>query len=205
MKVDVSGLRQRELHRLLMSAVVPRPIAWVSTVGEDGRFNLAPFSAYTTVSIMPAMVGFSVAPTRDGRKKDTLRNIEATRDFVVNVVTEDLAEAMNVTSAPYPREVDEFKEARLTAVPADLVKAPVAAESPINLECRLTQALEFGGAPRISYFVIGEVLRVHVKDELCVDGEIQMPELKAIGRLGGGIGSDMYCRTSDSFVMGRPT
>ena len=205
MKTGMSGLRQRDSHRLLMGAVVPRPIAWVSTVGEDGVFNLAPFSAYTTVSIMPAMVGFAVAPTRDGHKKDTLRNTEATKDFVVNVVTEALAAAMNVTSAPYPREVDEFREAGMTAVPADLVKAPMAAESPINLECRLTQMLEFGGAPRISYFVIGEVLRIHVKDDLCVDGEVQTSELNAIGRLGGGIGSDMYCRTSDSFAMGRPT
>ncbi len=205
MKIDMSGLSQRDSHRLLMGAVVPRPIAWVSTVGEDGVFNLAPFSAYTTVSIMPAMVGFAVAPTRDGHAKDTLRNIEATKDFVVNAVTETLAAAMNVTSAPFPRGVDEFKEARLTAVPADLVKAPMAAESPINLECRLTQMLEFGRAPRISHFVIGEVLRIHVRDELCVDGEIQTSQLEAIGRLGGGIGTDMYCRTSDGFVMGRPT
>ena len=205
MKIDVLGMRQRDLHHLLMSVVVPRPIAWVSTVSEDGIFNLAPFSAYTTVSIMPAMIGFAVAPTRDGYKKDTLRNIEATKDFVVNVVTETLAKVMNVTSASYPPEVDEFKEARLTAVPADLVKAPMAAESPINLECRLTQILEFSDAPRISYFVIGEVLIIHVKDELYVDEEIRLSELKAIGRLGGGIGSDMYCRTNDSFVMGRPT
>ncbi len=111
---------------------------------------------------------------------------------------------MNVTSAPYPYEVDEFKEAGLTAVKADLVKAPMVAESPINMECRLTQILEFGEAPRTNSFIIGEVLRLHVKDELCANEEIQMSKLKAIGRLGGR-GADLYCRTSDSFEMSRPT
>lgn len=205
MKIDLAGLEQRELHHLVSSAVVPRPIAWVSTVDKDGIFNLAPFSAYCVVSVSPAIVGFNVAPTRDGKKKDTLRNIEATKDFVINVVTETLAEAMNVTSAPYPPEVDEFKEAGLTPVKADLVKPPMVAESPVNMECRLTQILEFGKAPKMSYFVIGEVLRIHIKDELYVNGAIDMSKLKAIGRLGGGIGSDMYCRTSNSFVMRRPT
>ena len=205
MKIDLMDMRQRDLHHILTGAIVPRPIAWVSTIGADGIFNLAPFSAYCSVSMKPAMVGFSVAPTRDGKKKDTHRNIEATKEFVINIVTEALAQPMNITSTPYPPEVDEFKEAGLTPVKADLVKAPMVAESPINLECRLCQILEFGEAPRMSSFIIGEVLRIHVKDELYVDGAIQMSKLKAIGRLGGGIGSDMYCRTSDSFVMGRPT
>jgi len=202
MKIDVANLDQRSSHRLMVGAVVPRPIAWVSTVGEDGVFNLAPFSAYAMVSMKPALVGFCVATTRDGRKKDTLKNIESTKEFVINVVDETLAEAMNVTAATYPSDVDEFKEARLTPVKADLVKAPMVAESPINLECRLTQVLEFGEAPRTNSFIIGEVLRVHVKDELYANEEIQMSQLKAIGRLGGG--GDLYCRTSDSFEMKRP-
>ena len=120
MEIDLANLRQRDIHHTLMSVVVPRPIAWISTVGEDGVFNLAPFSAYSAVSIKPAMVGFCVAATRDGRKKDTLRNIESTKEFVINVVDETLAEPMNVTSAPYPSDVDEFKEAGLTAVKASL-------------------------------------------------------------------------------------
>jgi len=202
MKIDVANLGHRDSHRLMVGAVVPRPIAWVSTVGEDGVFNLAPFSAYSTVSMKPALVGFCVAATRDGRKKDTLKNIESTKEFVINVVDETLAEAMNVTAATYPGDVDEFKEARLTPVKADLVKAPMVAESPINLECRLTQVLEFGEAPRTNSFIIGEVLRVHVKDELYANEEIQMSQLKAVGRLGGG--GDLYCRTSDSFEMKRP-
>ena len=203
MKIDLANLDTRDTHHLMVGAVVPRPIAWVSTVGEDGVFNLAPFSAYAMVSMKPALVGFCVATTRDGWKKDTLKNIESTKEFVINVVDETLAEAMNVTAATYPSDVDEFKEARLTPVKADLVKAPMVAESPINLECRLTQVLEFGEAPRTNSFIIGEVLRVHVKDELYANEEIQMSKFKAIGRLGGR-GGDLYCRTSDSFEMKRP-
>ena len=204
MKIDVPDLGVRDMHHLLMGAVMPRPIAWVSTVGEDGVFNLAPYSAYCVVSVKPAIIGFCVAATRDGRKKDTLRNIESTREFVVNMVDEALAEAMNVTSAPYPADVDEFKEAGLTAVKADLVVAPMVAESPIKMECRLNRILEFGEAPRTNSFVIGEVLRVHIKDEFYVGGEIQVLKLKAIGRLGGRGGGDLYCRTTDSFEMTRP-
>ena len=133
----------------------------------------------------------------------------AREDFLVkkrvqeffNVVDETLAESMNVTSAPYPSDVDEFKEAGLTPVKADLVKVPMVAESPINLECRLVQILEFGEAPRTNSFIIGEVLRVHVRDELYVNGEIEMAKLKAVGRLGG---MGLYCRIRDSFEMKRP-
>ncbi len=203
MKIDLQNLGLRDTHHWLMDAVVPRPIAWVSTVGEDGVFNLAPFSAYCVVSVKPAVVGFCAVTTRDGRKKDTLRNIEYAKEFVINVVDETLAEAMNVTSAPYPAEVDEFQVAGLTAVKADLVRAPMVAESPINMECRLNQILEFGEAPRTNSFIIGDILRIHVKDELCTGEGIQMSKFKAIGRLGGGL--SLYCRTSDSFEMSRPT
>jgi len=200
MKIDPANLDHVESHHLLADAIVPRPIAWVSTVGEDGIFNLAPFSAYAWVSSKPAVVGFGVDWRRDGQKKDTLRNIESTKEFVINVVDETLAEPMNVTAGPYPSGVDEFKEAGLTPVKADLIKAPMVAESPVNLECRLTQILEFGEASRKARFIIGEVLRVHVRDELYVEGEIQMAKLKAIARLGG----ELYCRTRDIFEMKRP-
>jgi len=201
MKIDLANLDHRDTHHLMVGPTVPRPIAWVSTVGEAGVFNLAPFSVYGVVSIKPAMLGFCVAATRDGKKKDTLKNIEFAKEFVINVVDETLAEPMNVTSAPYPSNVDEFKEAGLTLVKADLVKAPMVAESPINLECRLVQILEFGEAPRTNSFIIGEVLRVHVRDELYINGEIQMSKLKAVGRLGG---EDLYCRIRDSFEIKRP-
>ena len=200
MKINPGELDNRESHKLNTAAIVPRPIAFVSTIGEDGIFNLAPFSAYATVSIDPSIVCFSLVPRRDGQKKDTLRNIEFSKDFVINLVNESLAEAMNKTSATFLSSVDEFKEAGLTPIKSDLVKAPRVAESPINMECKLLQILQFGKSPSVTSLVIGEVVLFHVWNELYVDGEIQVSKLKAVGRLGG----DFYCRTTDMFEMKRP-
>jgi flavin reductase (DIM6/NTAB) family NADH-FMN oxidoreductase RutF len=186
-----------------MSIIAPRPIAWVSTVGGDGVFNLAPFSAYCVMSVKPAMAGFGIGTPRDGKKKDTLVNIETNEAFVINVVDETLAEAMNVTAAPYPPEVDEFKEAGMTPVMGDMVNVPMVSESPINMECRLHQILEFGEPPAANRFIVGEIRRVHIKDEMLAGDDIPIEKLKAVGRLGGR-GGDQYCRTTDSFEMPRP-
>ena len=200
MKIDPVNLEPREAQQILVSVIVPRPIAFVSTIGEDGIFNVAPFSFFTGISAKPMLISFNVGRKRGGQKKDTLVNIEFSRDFVVNVVTETLAEAMNQASADYPSHVDEFKEVGLTPVKADIVKPPMVAESPINMECRVAQILEFGDAPRCTSFIIGEVVQVHIKDELYINGEIQMSKLKAIARMGG----ELYCRTRDIFEMKRP-
>ena len=200
MKIDLSTLDYRGSHAVLSSAIVPRPVAFVSTVGEDGVFNLAAFSFFAPLCIKPALVGFNVSSKRDGQQKDTLINIEAIKDFVINVVGETLAEPMNQASAEYPSDVDEFKEVGLTPVRADIVKAPLVAESPVNMECRLVQILEFGEFPRKTSFIIGEILLVHVKDELYANGEIKISELKPIARLG----AELYCRTRDIFEMKRP-
>jgi len=199
-KIDPANLALKDAHDLLVGAVVPRPIAFVSTIGEDGVYNVAPFSYFTVMSSEPAILGFGIARKRGGQKKDTLLNVEASGDFVINMVTEAMAKAMNQASGEYPRDVDEFKEAGLTPVSSDLVRPPRVAESPVNMECRLVQILEFGGAPRINNFIIGEILRVHVKDEVWVDGVIKGHKVKAIGRLG----EDLYCRTMDIFEMKRP-
>jgi len=199
-KIDPANLGDMDSFRLLSSVIVPRPIAWVSTVGEDGVFNLAPFSSYIGISSKPMVVGFCVIWTGESKKKDTLRNIEFAKEFVINVVDEPLAEPMNVTAAPYHSDVDEFKEVGLTPVKADLVKVPMVAESPINLECRLNQVLEFGEAPRRVSFIVGEVLQVHVRDGLYADGMVQMSKLKVLGRLSG----DLYCRIIDTFEMKMP-
>lgn len=200
MKIDPANLNRREAHELLVGAILPRPIAWVSTVGQDGVYNIAPFSFFSGMSSKPAIVGFGVGSKRDGGKKDTLANIEFSRDFVINAVTDALAEAMNQTSGEYPSQIDEFQVANLTPLKSDLVKPPRVAESPVNMECRLLQILEFGEAPHVNGFIIGEVLRVHIKDEFWVDGVIKGSRLKGIGRMG----EDLYCRTMDIFEMKRP-
>ncbi len=200
MKIDPVNLDFKAAHELLLGAVVPRPIAFVSTIGEDGVGNVAPFSCFTPVCMKPMLVGFGVGRNRNAKKKDTLANIELSRDFVLNLVTEDLAEAMNQSSAEYPSQVDEFKEVGLTPAKADMVRSPMVGESPINMECRLVQVIEFGDAPRLTSFIIGEVVRVHVKDDLYVNDEIQHSGLMAIARMGG----ELYCRTRDIFEMKRP-
>jgi flavin reductase (DIM6/NTAB) family NADH-FMN oxidoreductase RutF len=202
-KIDLNDENAREMHHILMSIIAPRPIAWVSTVSESGVYNLAPFSAFCVMSVNPAVVGFNSAAFRDGRKKDTFINIESTGEYVINMVDESLAEAMNITSASFPPEVDEFQEADLTPVKADLVKAPTVSESPVSLECRLRQILKFGEEPMTNNFIIGDVLLIHVKDEYYINEEINASALKLIGRLGGR-GTDRYCRTTDSFEMQRP-
>ncbi len=200
MKLDPANLDLQNAHELLVCTVVPRPIALISTIGRNGVFNLAPFGFFTAISAKPMLVALSIGSKRDGQKKNTLVNIEFSKDFVVNAVTESLADAMNQASRTYPSYVDKFREVGLTAVDADVVKAPMVAESPIKMECRLVQILKFGEEPRRTSFVIGEVIRVHVDDDLWANGGIQMTRLRAIGRLGG----DLYCRTTDTFEMKRP-
>lgn len=203
MKIDPKALNQQDSHHLLTDIVMPRPIAWVSTVDEHGIFNLAPFSAYGMVSSRPMVVSFSVGIKRDGQKKDTLRNIELTGEFVINVVTKDLAERMNITSAAYPSDVSEFEKAGLTPMKSDFVKAPLVAESPVNMECRVIQSMDIG-EPSPSYsLIIGEVLCIHIQDKY-YDNQIKgVSGLRAIARLGGE--RDLYCLGQDTFEMERPS
>lgn len=200
MKIDPKELPRQEFHHMLIGVLYPRPIAWVSTVGEDGVYNLAPYSFFSGLSAKPALVGLSVASNRDGQKKDTLRNIEFGGDFVLNTVNEELAECMNQTSAEYPPEVDEFKEVGLTATASDLVKSPRLAESPVNIECQVNQIVQFGQSSEFVHLVIGDVRRVHVKDEYVVDGKINSMKVNNIGRLWG----KYYCRLTDIFEMTMP-
>jgi flavin reductase (DIM6/NTAB) family NADH-FMN oxidoreductase RutF len=134
MKLNPNTLNNQDIAHLITDVIVPRPIAWVSTVSDRGIYNLAPFSAYSMIGGKPPLVCFSVGTTRDGRKKDTILNIELAKEFVISVVTEDLAEAMNKTSAPYPRDVSEYEKAGVTPIKAEKVKVPMVGESPINME-----------------------------------------------------------------------
>lgn len=201
MKIDPKELNAKKAHDILTDIVMPRPIAFVSTIGEDGIHNLAPYSYFTAISHRPMILGFSLSRKKNGVKKDTLVNIESTKEYVINVVTEDLAISMNKAAAAYPPHVDEFEKAGLTPIKADLTKAPLMEESPVNMECRLIQILEFGDEPEYTNFVIGEVVRIHIKEAFIIDGQIQPKKLKLIGRLGGG--GSAYCRTTDIFNIKR--
>lgn len=200
MKLDPAKLPIRDAHRLMVGCVVPRPIAWVSTITDNGVFNLAPFSFYGIMSSQPAIVGFNVTSRRDGKKKDTLVNVEATKEFVIAVLDETLVEKMVITAEHYPRDVSEFTKAGLTQVKADLVKPCLVGESVVNMECREIQILEFGQPPRKSSWIIGEVLRVHIKDGYFVNGDILVDKVRPIARLGG----EMYSYTREMFTIPLP-
>lgn len=199
MKIVPSTLHGKALHDFFASVVVPRPIAFVSTVNAEGRYNAAPFSAFARLTNDPPILVFS-SSRRGSKKKDTVMNIEAVGDFVVNMVDENLSEAMNQAAANYPPEIDEIKEVGLTALKSDMVKSPRIAEAPISMECRLLQIMEFGNRPNRNSIILGEILVVHIKDELITDGKIDFLKAKIIGRLGD---DDLYCRTTDVFKMKR--
>jgi flavin reductase (DIM6/NTAB) family NADH-FMN oxidoreductase RutF len=201
-QIDPQALDQTAVYKLLIGCVVPRPIAWVSSVDADGVKNLAPFSFFMGVSDDPPTLAFSSGPRGAAReKKDTLRNIEASGEFVVNVVDDALAEAMNLTSGEYPPEVDEFALAGLAAAPGVKVKAPRVAEAPISMECRLARIIPVGRGPHA--LVLGEIVQFHVRDGLYdpATGRIDVRRLRPVGRLAG----NLYARVHDIFEMKRPS
>jgi flavin reductase (DIM6/NTAB) family NADH-FMN oxidoreductase RutF len=196
----------QNIYKLMIGAIVPRPIAFVSSLDERGVRNLAPFSFFNGVSAAPPVVMFCAAVRREdatrglGAHKDTLLNVIATREFVVNVVTESMAEKMNLTSAQVPPHVDEFELAGLTPLPSELVKPPRVAESPVQMECRLRQIVEISEQVHGSSIVLGDVLRFHVREDIVNNYRIDADKLAAIGRMGG----PTYVRTRDRFDLERP-
>jgi flavin reductase (DIM6/NTAB) family NADH-FMN oxidoreductase RutF len=207
-EIDPTSAPPLAIYKLLIGCVVPRPIAWVSTVSADGVRNLAPFSFFMAITNDPPTLAFSSGPrgadvgaAGPPRLKDTVSNVEATREFVVNVVDDARAEAMNVTSGEYPPDVDEFALANLTAAPSVKVRPPRVADAPIAMECRLSQVLRVGRGPHS--LVIGEVVHFHVRDDVYdpVTGRIDMFRLKPVGRLTG----QMYTHVHDIFEMKRPS
>src|SRR3954453_5134812 len=201
MIIDPAAAGAQNAYKLMVGIIVPPPIEFVSTIDAQGVRNLAPFSFFTAVSANPPVIVFSpmIRPA-DTSRKDTLNNIEATGEFVVNIVSEDFAEAMNRTSGDYPPEVDEFAVSGLTAVTSDLVKPPRVGESRASMECRLIQVLHVSAKPLGGSLVLGEVLRFHVADEIFDNYRIDPDTLAAIGRMGG----PSYARTTDRFNMERP-
>ena len=178
-----SELSSREAYQLLISVVVPRPIGWVSTISKAGGVNLAPFSFYNAVGGNPPTVMLSIGQRR-GEEKDTLRNILATKEFVLNVVSEELAEAMNLTSGDWPYGDSEFEHAGLTMLPSTDVKPPRVAEAKVSMEARFTQLMRVNGTGYT--MVLGQVIRFHVRPELLrANGTVDPELLHPLGRLGG--------------------
>lgn len=207
MIVSPSDLLHSELYGILLNSVAPRPIAWVSTISASGNLNLAPFSFFNAVCVDPPLLAFAPGLRRPkqagavhGEAKDTLRNVRETKEFVVNVVTYEVAEKMNLTSGEYDASVDEFELAKLTPQPSNIVRPPRVAESPVSFECRLHQILDFSSRPTSSSLVIGQVVSIHINDAHLSDGKLDRNSLDLIGRMGG----LQYARTTQRFEMVRP-
>lgn len=218
MDVIPSELPHREVYNILLNAVAPRPIAWVSSLSASGQPNLAPFSFFNVVCAQPPMLGFSPSrrsPKKPGaagalggepieerawEQKDTLQNIRESGEFVVNTVTYELAEAMNLTSGEYDASVNEFELAKLASAPSKVVRPQRVAESPVSFECKLHQILDFNPGPEGSSLVVGEIVSIHINEQYIKDGRLDRNSLDLIGRMGG----MQYTRSTERFEMVRP-
>lgn len=187
MLIDPRNQSVKENYKLLIGSIVPRPIAFVSTVSKDGIYNVAPYSFFTAVSSKPPTIAFS--PSRrssDGTTKDTYNNIMQSGEFVINIVTEDIIEAVNNSASEFSPDIDEFKEIGLTPIPAEMVQAPLVKESPVQFECKLHKIVDVGpDGPGGGALIIGEIILFHVEDKILESGRIDIEKLNPIGRLAG--------------------
>lgn len=199
--IDPSEHAVSDIYKLMIGMVVPRPIAFVSSIDEQGVHNLAPFSYFMACSANPPVVCFACS-YRGGTipTKDTLRNILATKEFVVNIVSEEFAEQMNAAAAEVAPEVDEFALTGLTPVASERVRPPRVGESRAQMECRLRETLKISDQPGSSTLVFGDVVRFHVDEAIVDNFKIDPDGLKAVGRMGG----PTFVRTRDHFDLARP-
>jgi flavin reductase (DIM6/NTAB) family NADH-FMN oxidoreductase RutF len=195
MQIDPAHRAKIDNYKLLTNLIVPRPIAWVTSVNKDGLVNLAPFSFFNAIGSDPLFVVIGIGHRDDGSPKDTTANIQSTGDFVVNMITEDLLEAMNISAADFPPDQSELVAAGLQSAPSVHVKTPRLAESQASLECKLFRAETLGS----STLIIGQVVMFHVADPL-VGERLHINNFAPIGRLGS---PSMYCRTTDRFDLPR--
>ncbi len=182
MVIDPKTLSSREMYNLLVSAVVPRPIAFITSMNVDDNVNAAPYSFFNAISSSPPLVIIS-AGRKNGAMKHTAENILRVKEFVVNIVTEQLLQLMKLSSAVFPPEISEIEQSSLTLAPSERIRTPRIAESPVNFECVLHRHLEVGNEP--GDLIIGEIVQFHVKDELYSLGSVDQKKLRPIARMGG--------------------
>jgi len=197
----IAERERRDNFKTLLSTVLPRPIAFVSTISADGIPNLAPFSFFNAVGTNPPALIFSPSTTSTGTAKDTVNNLRAVPECVVHVVTHAIREPMNDTSYPFPPEVNEFEKCGFTMLPSRFVRPPRAAESPVHMECKLLQIVPVGNGPLSGNVCVCEIVCFHVASELLLsDGAVDVTKIDLIGRLGG----EDYCTIRDRFALPKP-
>ena len=201
MRIDVSNTEVVAVYQMLVGLVTPRPIAWVTTISEQGVVNLAPFSFFNAFGANPPVVVFSPTLKRDGGKKDTLINIEANGEFVINASTEKHADLINTSSKMLMPDESEVELVGLSTLKSERVKPPRLAEVPFALECKVIQIIPVGQGPISANLIIGEIIMMHIEDAILDQKGLPDPrKLKAIARLGG----EFWCRTQDLFQLERP-
>lgn len=201
MQIDLDALSPRDRYKLVVSAVVPRPIALTTTVDAAGRVNAAPFSFFNVMGGDPPVLVIGTERHPEGRPKDTGANIRETGEFVVNLVSEAMAAAMNVCAIAFPPGEDELRRAGLTPAPSSRVRPPRIAESPASFECRLMQTVDLGGGGTLN---IGRIVSLHIRDEF-FDADRRHVRTEAMGLIARMHGSGWYARTGDLFQMERMT
>src|SRR5687768_57699 len=202
MEINPNALPYQSIYKILTGSVLPRPIGWISSLDLQGRPNLAPFSFFNVVCSNPPTVLFCpLIRGIDGNKKDTLNNVRATNEFVVNIVTESLLPAMNTSSVEALPGFNEFEFAGLTPAPSTVVKPPRVAESPIHFECKVREIIDINDAPGGGPIVIGTIVYIHVEDGILIgEDKINLTALQPVGRLAGGA----YSRVTDIIELERP-
>ena len=201
MLLDFAQLAVRDAYAWMTATILPRPIAWVSTISAEGRTNLAPFSFFQGVCSNPPTLMFVPVNGRDGAKKDTVRNIEQIPEFVVNLVSFALAEQMNATAALLPYGESEFEKFGIAATPSQRVRPPRVAAAPVAFECTLDRIVLIGEGPAAANVIFGRIHLAHVSDAvLGADGKPDPAKLDLVGRLGG----ELYATTHERFSLKRP-
>ena len=202
---DPANMRGRDIYMLMIGTIVPRPIAFITSINAEGVVNLAPFSYFNGITSKPPLISVSIGHRKIiGQlvKKDTLRNIEATGEFVVNIAHEELAKQLNQTSAEYPPDVSELSEVGLTTVASDVVSPPRVAQCRVAMECKLERVVMLGRPKPLNGLVIGEVVRWHVDDNAWDDEaqRVDIERLQPLSRLGG----SSFGLTREPFSLPRP-
>lgn len=200
MEFDTRGLSPREMYQWMVASVVPRPIAWISTLSEEGVLNLAPYSFFTVASCDPPVLSVTQVQPRDRDAKDTLANLRATGECVVNIVSAELVDSMNASCADYPHDVSEFAALNIAAAPSKVVACAGVAAAKLRFECLLRELICVSSAPSGGTMMLLDVVHLHVDDGILVDGAIDPTRLDAVGKMGG----DAYTHTRSRFALPRP-
>lgn len=200
MFLDLTENTNQNVYSYLVGGISPRPIAWISTLNSEGIANIAPYSFFTVASCKPAVLSVTQVNLSDKTNKDTLNNLMATKECVVNIVSQELVEKMNQSCANYPSDISEFDAANIAQAPSLLVNAPSVAGSKVRFECKLREVISISNEPGGGKMMLLDVVGICINDSVMSNGYIDPKLLNAVGKMGG----DYFTTTKDKFVLKRP-